>query len=186
MATTDIPEETTDTGDDERISLRAFQNELAVRIATRSDVAEEASLGIMAANRRFLCRLNGINEILFPSPITAVPLTRPWFLGLTNVRGNLHSVIDFSLFLGERATVVNADTRLILFNQAQSAGSLNLALMVQQVYGLRNFSGYEAKGAEKDDLPWITQNWEDADGKRWSELDLTELALDPAFQHIGR
>jgi twitching motility protein PilI len=170
-----------------RISLRGFQNELAVRIANRADMPDELTqLGFFAGGRRWLCALNGISEILFPTPITSVPLAQGWFLGLTNVRGNLHSVIDFSLFLGEKATVSDDNSRLILFNDGGGNSALNLALLVRQVYGLRAKKGFAETSPAPQDPKWCAQSWADADGNRWSELDLPELTRDPRFQHIGR
>ena len=40
-------------------------------------------------------------------PITPVPLTRPWFRGVANVRGNLYSVVDFAAFVGVGAVEVD-------------------------------------------------------------------------------
>ena len=43
-----------------------------------------------------------------------MPLTRPWFAGIANIRGNLHAVSDFSLFRGGAPIVQNANARLLL------------------------------------------------------------------------
>ncbi len=49
---------------------------------------------------RLIAPLNDIKEILnFPSAITKVPGTKPWMLGIANIRGTLLPVIDLQLFL---------------------------------------------------------------------------------------
>ncbi|MDR2244320.1 MAG: chemotaxis protein CheW, partial [Burkholderiales bacterium] len=117
-------------------------------------------------------------------PIAPVPLTQAWFLGLTNVRGNLYSVIDFSSFCGKAPVVHNTETRLMLLSR--STGAINAALLVQQVYGLRSVKGFAPTGQGAQDKTWNIQNWMDAEGHVWHEVDLGKLAQDSVFQHIGR
>jgi twitching motility protein PilI len=47
-----------------------------------------------------------------------VPLTRPWFAGIANIRGNLHAVGDFSVFCGGPPIVQNANARLLLIGSS--------------------------------------------------------------------
>jgi twitching motility protein PilI len=168
-----------------RTNLRTFQNELVSRMM--APVAAEgvvSQLGFSAGNTRWLCHLHQTEEVLVSPPITPVPLTQPWFLGLTNVRGNLYSVIDFSLFLGQAPVTHNTEARLVLLSR--STGAINAALLVQQVYGLRSVKGFAPTGQSAQDKMWRTQNWMDAEGNAWYEVDLSKLVQDSVFQHIGR
>ncbi|MCL2309919.1 MAG: chemotaxis protein CheW [Proteobacteria bacterium] len=168
-----------------RTDLRAFQNELVSRMMAPTAVEDMVSqLGFAAGGERWLCRLQQTEEVLVSPPITPVPLTQPWFLGLTNVRGNLYSVIDFSLFLGKAPTAHNAEARLVLLSR--STGAVNTALLVQQVYGLRSVKGFAPTGQGTQDKVWNVQNWMDAEGHVWHEANLSKLAQDSEFQHIGR
>ena len=57
--------------------------------------------------------LKGAVSEVVPSPsILALPLTRTWFCGLSNVRGNLYSVVDLRAFLGGPPTEIGPDCRL--------------------------------------------------------------------------
>ncbi|MDR2016018.1 MAG: chemotaxis protein CheW [Burkholderiales bacterium] len=168
-----------------RTNLRAFQNELVSRMMAPATVEGVMSqLGFSAGNERWLCHLNQTEEVLVSPPITPVPLTQPWFLGLTNVRGNLYSVIDFSLFLGKAPVIHNTEARLVLLSR--TTGAINAALLVQQVYGLRSVKGFAPTGQSAQDKMWSIQNWMDAEGNAWHEVDLNKLAQDSEFQHIGR
>ena len=156
-----------------------------MRLAEQAETAGVLSqLGVSVAGQRWLCRLEEIEEILVPPVITPVPLTRPWFLGLTNVRGSLYSVVDFSLFYTEHPTQINNEARLMLLNRA--TGAENMALLIQQVYGLRGIQGFASTGQKPEDPSWNTENWMDAEGNTWKEMNLSELAKSPVFQHIGR
>jgi twitching motility protein PilI len=168
-----------------RTDLRAFQNELVSRMMLPATVEGVVSqLGFSAGSERWLCRLQQTEEVLVSPPITSVPMTQPWFLGLTNVRGNLYSVIDFSSFLGKAPVTHNTETRLVLLSR--NTGAVNAALLVQQVYGLRSVKGFAPTGQGAQDKVWNVQNWMDAEGHVWHEVDLGKLAQDSGFQHIGR
>ena len=119
-------------------------------------------------------------------PLAAVPLTRPWFLGLANIRGNLYSVVDLARFLGREAVVPHGGggkSRLILFGSR--AGDMNVGVVVQSVLGLRNIAELSPAPSATDAPAWYGQRWNDADGGTWQEFDLAQLAADPVFLRIG-
>ena len=49
-----------------------------------------------------------------------MPLTQDWFLGLTNIRGNLVSVVDLARFQGLRPTAVDKESRIVGFGPSLS------------------------------------------------------------------
>jgi twitching motility protein PilI len=84
-----------------RTSLKDFQEGLAARLkAAAGDAAPSARLSFQAGESRWLVRLDGSGEVLPVPPVARVPLTRDWFLGVTNVRGVLYGVSDFAMLLG--------------------------------------------------------------------------------------
>src|SRR5271165_1913676 len=92
-----------------RTRLREFQSQLVERMqAARTGVDTRISqLGVMIGQRRWLLSLQEAGEIVSVGAITKVPLTQDWFLGLSNIRGNLISVVDFANFQGEGATPID-------------------------------------------------------------------------------
>lgn len=170
-----------------RIDLRLFQQELATRLASKTTAQVESSrLGLSCAGERWLIRLADAAEVVAVPPLTAVPLTRPWFLGLANIRGNLYSVVDLARFLGREAVVPHGGggkSRLILFGSR--AGDMNVGVVVQGVLGLRNIAELSPAPSATDAPAWYGQRWNDADGGTWQEFDLAQLAADPVFLRIG-
>ncbi|MDH5246793.1 MAG: chemotaxis protein CheW [Betaproteobacteria bacterium] len=170
-----------------RIDLRLFQQELATRLASKTTAQVESSrLGLSCAGERWLIRLADAAEVVAVPPLTAVPLTRPWFLGLANIRGNLYSVVDLARFLGREAVVPHGGggkSRLILFGSR--AGDMNVGVVVQSVLGLRNIAELSPAPSATDAPAWYGQRWNDADGGTWQEFDLAQLAADPVFLRIG-
>jgi len=167
-----------------RIDLRTFQKELASRLATKTAAQVESSrLGLSSGGARWLVRLADAGEVITMPSIVKVPMTREWFLGVANIRGNLFSVVDFAGFLGHEAPPVAAATRLVLFGPR--VGELNAGIVVSRVLGLRNLADLAPVPTPADAAPWFAQRWMDGDGNAWQEIDLARLARTPAFLQVG-
>ena len=76
-----------------RTRLREFQSQLVERMqaANAGALTQAKHLAVMIGQTRWLLSLHEAGEIVSVGAITKVPLTKDWFLGLTNVRGNLLS-----------------------------------------------------------------------------------------------
>lgn len=167
------------------IRLREFQAQLVERMqAARSGAQEHASrLGVMIGQTRWLLNLQEAGEIVSVGPITEVPLTQGWFLGLTNIRGNLISVIDFANFQGMAPTPIDKESRIVAFTPGLS---FNCGLLVSRVMGLRNVSDMEQHAeADANFTPWAAQRYVDRESQMWTEINLSLIVQDPKFLHIG-
>ncbi len=168
-----------------KLDLRLFQQELATRLASKTAAQVESSrLGLACGGEQWLVRLADAGEVIALPAIASVPLTRSWYLGVANIRGNLFSVVDFAGFLGRPATPLTAQTRLVLFGPR--AGELNAGLIVSRVLGLRNLTELAPAADAADAPPWYAQRWMDAEGAAWQEIDLAKLARDPVFLQVGQ
>ena len=170
-----------------KLNLRAFQQELATRLAAKTTAqVEQSRLGLACAGSQWLIRLADAGEVIAVPTVATVPLTRPWYLGISNIRGNLYSIIDFSAFLGhdiEPTTPGAAPARLVLFGPR--VGELRAGLVVHRVLGLRNLAELVRGNAASDAPAWYGARWTDGDGGTWQEIDLALLAQDPGFLQVG-
>jgi twitching motility protein PilI len=159
-----------------RTRLRQYQEQLLERMqAARSGSgAPIQQLGMQVGASRYLLDLLEAGEIVPPVPLTRVPLTVPWYLGLANVRGSLLGVIDLARYLGEPgAAAPGASARFVTF--APMLG-FNCALVAERVYGLRQASSMQREG---DVL-------RDADDKLWTPLSLAALVREERFLHVAQ
>lgn len=163
-------------------SLQEFQQDLVRRIAEAAgEAAPAARLGVQAGDGYWLVRLDEAGEI-FPVPrVTGVPLTQRWYRGLANIRGNLYSVIDFSLFCGGEPTPETADARLMLIAENFHVST---ALLVSRMLGLRNVQQLNAD-TRQPGHPWASAQYVDADGRIWRELNIRELVSRAEFLDAG-
>jgi twitching motility protein PilI len=170
-----------------KLDLRAFQQELATRLAAKTAAqVEQSRLGLACAGEQWLIRLADAGEVIAVPSTASVPLTKPWYLGIANIRGILYGVIDFAGFLGhslEPVTPGASQSRLLLFGPR--VGELHAGLIVHRVLGLRNLADL----AQSDKLPgtpdWYGARWTEANGAVWQEIDLARLAQDPSFLQVG-
>lgn len=168
-----------------KVDLREFQQALASRLADATPGrAESSRLGVLCAGEHWLIRLGDAAEVTAVPPMVAVPLTRRWFAGIANIRGNLHSIVDLARFLGRDGDPGSAaQHRVILF--APRAGELRVGIIVQRVLGLRNVNELAPVAAPAGAPSWWGARWMDAAGNTWQELDLADLARDAAFLSPG-
>ena len=89
---------------------------------------------------------------MLPLPeVSAVPLTKPWYLGLANIRGVLASVVDFGAFMTGEPTVRTPDCRLLLIADRFHSFS---GLLISRMLGLKNVQALESVD-EQPDQPWV-------------------------------
>lgn len=167
-----------------KLDLRTFQRELASRLASKT-VAQVASsrLGLSCGGERWLIKLADAGEVMTMPLVVPVPLTRPWYLGVANIRGNLYSIVDFSRFLNRETSAGGGQARLVLFGP--NAGEINAGIVVHRVLGLRNIAELAPAAPPQDAPSWYAQRWMDGDGHAWQEIDLARLAQEPGFLQVG-
>mgnify|MGYP000934342096 FL=1 len=166
-----------------KISLREFQEHLAARLTSAAQgKANPALLGVQTGNDYWLLNLSEAGEIVPLPSLTPVPLTKPWFSGIANIRGNLYSVADFSALRGGDPTPLNAASRLLLVGTRHGS---NAALLVTRMLGLKNPDQFSAATATDDAHPWEGGRVVDGDGREWKRLNVRAMLADPAFMEIG-
>lgn len=174
---------------DRRARLREFQEQLAQRIqhARVGDAATTGQLGLLIGTRHWLLDLPSAGEVVAAHDIVSVPLTRAWYRGLINVRGNLFGVIDLACLEGGTPIVPDKDSRIVLF--ANGFG-VNCALLVSRVLGLRQKQSMQPCLDADMVHPWEGECFTEVDTKEnasvWMELDLAALIRHPEFLQIGR
>ncbi|MEJ1296126.1 MAG: chemotaxis protein CheW [Candidatus Sedimenticola sp. (ex Thyasira tokunagai)] len=125
--------------------------------------------------------LSEVKEILnYPPAVTSVPGTKPWMLGVANIRGNLLPLIDMQLYLGGEPTKIGRRSRvLVIDHQGLYAG-----LLVGDVRGIRHLT--DEQGAPVPALPdsvrqYIQRAYK-LEGAVWSVFSMGMLAENSDFR----
>ncbi len=89
------------------------------------------------AGVRVAVAMKEVNEMLpYQERITRVPGSKPWVLGLANVRSSLLPVVDLQVFLGGKAVVPSKASRILVLRLRE----LVVGLLVPSVQGMRHFN----------------------------------------------
>jgi twitching motility protein PilI len=115
-----------------------------------------------------------------------VPHTQPWFVGVANLRGGLHGVVDLARFLGlpdtSTAEAVREQSRLVAFGAALG---MNCALLVDRLAGLRSSDQMTVAPNDGAARPGFAGDvLIDPAQRTWQTLDLARLAQDEHFLSI--
>lgn len=171
-----------------RQALRELQSRLAARLQLAQDEARMATwLAVETAGQGFLLGLAAAGEIFPVSGLKPVPHTQGWFIGVANLRGGLHGVVDLAAFLGLRAPVssehLREQARLVALNPALGA---QCALLVERLAGLRATDQLQRESEAAGSRPaFAGATWRDAEGRLWQEIDLGALAKHEQFLGIA-
>ncbi len=163
-----------------RFSLREFQQNVLNRIQVQTSsgaAAQAAALGVHIGGQNWLVPMGDIAEVLPLPALTPVPMSKHWFLGVANIRGNLYGISDLSAFSAMGDTLRGQSNRILLLAEKFA---FNAGLLVPRVIGLRDSSTWT-----KTTLG-VEVCLKDEKGQVWRTLDIPRLLQNTEFLHIGR
>jgi twitching motility protein PilI len=166
-------------------ALRELQSRLAEKLqAARSQERSKSWLAVECGGHGFLFPLQEAGEIFPYAPALPVPHTHPWFVGVANLRGHLHGVVDLSAFLNIRSQdVTREQSWFVAFN---STLNINSAVMVDRLAGLRSAEQLNQQPEDGQPKPaFVGAYFKDDNNRLWRELSLTALANESAFLKIA-
>lgn len=160
-----------------RLNLREFQQDLINRMQAKDHACDQIStLGVQIAEQNWLVDMLDLSEILPLPPLSAVPLTKPWFIGVVSVRGILYGVSDMAAYQQKGKASGAAVNRVLLVAERHA---FNAALLVDRVLGLRN-----ARLWAQSEVDGQVQ-YHDEQGNFWRKLDIAGLLGRPDFLQIS-
>ena len=166
-------------------ALRELQSRLAERLkAARSQERGRSWLAVECGGHGFLFPLQEAGEIFPFAPAVPVPYTSRWFLGVANLRGRLHGIVDLAGFLGIRGNEPGRDQSwFVAFN---STLNINCAVLVDRLSGLRSLEQLRPQPDDGQPKPaFVGAQYLDENDRPWRELNLATLANESAFLKIA-
>jgi len=172
-----------------REALRELQTRLASRLqAARTEGVSISWLAVKAGEANYLFPLALSGEIFPLTTVQVVPYSKPWFLGVVNLRGGLYGVVDMASFVGEglarhRSEQALSESSLVTFNAALE---VNCALMVDSLSGLRNRESFSSVEPAPQGSPvYFGNRYRDLGGTEWQEINLRSLSQFSPFLSIS-
>lgn len=165
----------------QKIPLREYQRGLLFRIANPEVGQAASTLGMLIGNERWLVDLADVAAVVPVPPIAKAPLTHAWFAGVANIRGTLHSIIDFSGFLGGEPVTLDDQTRLVLIGEKYR---MNCGLLVSRILGLNRDDQFRPDDGATP-LPWTITQYKDKQANSWRRLDVRALIAHRDFLQVA-
>jgi len=160
-----------------RFNRREFQQQVLDKLqAQASGDVQISTLGVQIGQDSWLVEMSDLSEILPIPPLTPVPLTKSWYCGVSNVRGNLCSIVDLSSYMNNGATSRDARNRVLIL---AAHFAFNTGVLVSQVLGLRDIHEWQQKEINGRTC------YQDGDDHIWYKLDIVQLLQQPEFLQIG-
>jgi twitching motility protein PilI len=171
-----------------RQALRELQTRLAQRLQTaRAEGVGASWLGVEFGGGKYLFPLSHSGEIFPWAATQAVPYTRPWYLGVANLRGGLYGVVDMASYIhggqpSSRSELARNESRLVALN---SALDVNCALLIERLAGLKSAQSFVDLADSAPDAPaYMGKRLIDPQGASWQEINLQQLSQQSEFLTI--
>ena len=162
--------------------LREYQTSILAKLEEAKKAGAEAQagyLGVVIGSKNVLVNLQEISETLPILHIHRVPVVKPWFLGVANVRGVLYAINDLAHMLEHTFTPVSSEARLLLISESITS---NVAFVVDKMIGLRKLDEMKLREeAAEESVCLKTQTYQDADNSIWYMLDCDKLVRSKEF-----
>lgn len=152
-----------------------------------SDESPEEWVGIAfrLGAENFVAGRTAVREVMpMPESMTRVPGAKPWLRGVTNVRGQLLTIVDLRAFLGSAGGAPDRRSRILVL----ATRDVPTGLVVDQVFGFRRFSPAEF-GADAPVPRLRCEQYLRGAYRRgaevWPHFDFTALLEDEHFLNAG-
>ena len=162
--------------------LREYQNNILARLENAKKAGAESPagyLGVVIGDKNVLVNLQEISETLPILEIQRVPLVKPWFLGVANVRGVLYAINDIAQLLENKITGISSNSRLLLISDSVTS---NVAFLADKLIGLRKLDEMKMRNEIAPETVCLKQEtYLDEDNKIWYLLDCDKLVRSKDF-----
>jgi twitching motility protein PilI len=125
-----------------------------------------------------------VREVIIPPRLSRVPGTKPWLMGVANVRGNLLPVTDLGELVGAPHVVSDRANRVLVFNSDR----IPAGFLVDEVAGYRQFVPTDQRHELVSDVPNLAPYLLGGfarEGRPWLVLSLRKLTSAPVFINAG-
>lgn len=163
-------------------NLRDYQTSILARLEDAKKAGAEAPagyLGVVIGSKNVLVNLQEISETLPVADIQRVPIVKPWFLGVANVRGVLYAINDLAQMLENSFTSISSNARMLLMSDVVTS---NVAFVVDRMIGLRKLDDMQLRAEAAEESACLkTQTYQDNENRVWHMLDCDKLVRSKEF-----
>lgn len=150
-----------------------------------SDHTQWIGVAFEVSGQQFVAPIGEVSEVLLMPELTPIPLTKPWLLGVANVRGRLLPLVDLAEFLNIDGHERLKNKKVMVVDQE----SVFSGILVDQVLGVTQFSGADYQAVSlPEDSPFAPYNHGRfvKDGKYWHVIMPSLLFADNEYLNAAK
>jgi len=154
-------------------------------VQQESEVSFSHGLAFQLGAHKYIMPIADVSEVISVKDFTAIPRTPSWLVGISNVRGNLITLLDLhELVFGFPIAGNYASKRMLLVKQEAH----HYGLVIDSIIGMKSFNADQGT----DEIP-ESFNYEHIDyisafynsGEEWfAALSIQSLLLDERFAQL--
>jgi purine-binding chemotaxis protein CheW len=126
-----------------------------------------------------------LSEVARPLDVTPVPNMPDWVSGVANLRGDIISIVDLRIFLGQAAAELQASNRMLVVHAQKE--DLVMGLTVDRVGGIFDLPEEQIRSPSapiEDKVSGYMRGVSDFGDRLFVVLDLNHLLLSPEIQQF--
>jgi twitching motility protein PilI len=156
-------------------------------VQQESDVSFSHGLAFQLGEHKYIIPIADISEVLAVETLTAIPRSPSWLVGISNVRGNLITLLDIHEFVFGMPMQENYDSKRMLLVKQESH---HYGLIIDSIIGMKSFDAEHGI----DEVP-ETFDYEHIDhisafyisGEEWyAALSIQSLLADERFSELRK
>lgn len=157
----------------------------SANVSADEAVDEWVGIAFRLGGEHFVANRADVREVMpVPEAMTRVPGAKPWLRGVTNVRGQLLTVVELRAFLGSGAVLPDRRGRVLVL----ASRDVPTGLIVDEVFGFRRFRPTEFESHApapslrcEQYLSGVYRRGSEV----WPQFDLNSLLADEQFLNAG-
>ncbi|MBT4837214.1 MAG: chemotaxis protein CheW [Methylococcales bacterium] len=165
------------------IELRSRR--FAVGLPQQEEMLKKWSgIGFSVDNYQLVAPLGDVSEILEYPTLSIVPGVKNWVKGVSNVRGNLLTIIDLQGYICGENTKINRRSRVLVIEK----NSIQVGLLVSKMFGMKRFfDDYDEQLTSKYDgiVGDCVVGEIEVEDDLWGVFSMGELAQQNEFMQVS-
>lgn len=155
--------------------------EFDIGLPVEEEIKEEwGGISFRIDNQKFVAEMGEVLEVLSYPEMSKVPRSKPWMIGIANVRGNLLPIMDLKNYLIGEKTNVHRRSRVLVVN---SKGIVT-GLLVDESMGIKRFFVDQFSSSVSDVntefKQYVIGSFDDS-GDEWYKFSVKALSDNPQF-----
>ncbi|MFK7815681.1 MAG: chemotaxis protein CheW [Gammaproteobacteria bacterium] len=154
-------------------------------VQQESDVSFSHGLAFQLGDHKYIIPIADVSEVLAVDAITSIPRSPTWLVGISNVRGNLITLLDIHEFVFGEPMQDKYDTRRMLLIKQESH---YYGLIIDSIIGMKSFDANQGidevpESFDYDHIDHISAFY--SSGEEWfAALSVQSLLTDERFSEL--